>query len=74
MKASKRILLWALIVVLLIAAVPLWDRTAALPCMFMWRYAISYGPPGGHITAPLDGFRGFPPLCTDVIRGYSNML
>ncbi len=68
MTTSKRVLFCAWIVALAIAMMPLWGRTSALPCQFMWRYAISYGPPGAHIIVPEDGFPRLRPLCADVWR------
>ncbi len=68
MITSKRVLLSALVVALVIAVVPLWSRTNVLPCMFMWRYAISYSPPGAHIIPPENSFPRLSPLCLDVIH------
>ncbi len=74
MNMSKRILILALIIVLVIAFVPLGGRIAALPCQYMWRYAITYGLPGGTVPVPEDSFPHFPPLCMDVLSDHTGML
>ncbi len=74
MNKSKRILIFALVVVLLIAFVPLGGRIALVPCQYMWRYAISYGLPPAHTLIPDNAFPGFPPRCLDVLPNYPGML
>ena len=74
MNASKRILIYVLIAVLLVAFVPLAPRIPILPCHYMWRHAISYGLPGGSIPVPDYRFPHFPPRCQDFVPGYFNWL
>ncbi len=74
MTTLKRILLCALIFALVIAFVPLWGRLHVVPCHHMWRWAISYEPPGMLTILPDDAFPRHPPLCFEFIRPYSNVL
>ncbi len=74
MLTSKQILICMLVVSLVIAFVPLGGRVAAMPCGFMWRYAISYAPPAGNNLVPDYGFPVFPPRCDGLIPGYAGML
>jgi hypothetical protein len=74
MTISKRIVLLTLIVALTIAMVPLWGRTAVLPCRFMHLYMLTYRPPTGHGILPDYGFPHFPPHCRDLLRGQGYML
>ncbi len=68
MNQTRRILLCALIVTLVIAMVPLWGRASLLPCAYMWRYAISYSPLASQAILPENAFPRIPPLCLDILR------
>ncbi len=73
MQRSKRVLVSMIVLALSIAMVPLWGRSNVVPCLFMWHYAISYGPPGAHQIVPEDSFPHSRPLCLDLLRqqGYN---
>ncbi len=74
MHTSRRVLIVALVIVLLVAFVPLGGRLSVLPCSYVWRYVISYGPSGGNTLVPENAFPHFPPRCHLVIPDYAGML
>ncbi len=74
MSTFKRILLCTLIAALVIAFVPLMGRFTVIPCHHIWRYAISYEPPGWHPLIPDDTFPRHPPLCFEYILPYGAAL
>ncbi len=66
MRHSNRFLVYAILLMLLIAVMPLWARGAVLPCLYRRPMYIGYGYPMSRVLTPDDRFRYFPPLCMDV--------
>ncbi len=66
MRHSNRFVVWAVLLMLVIAVMPPWARGAVVPCLYRRPMYVGYGYPMSRVLAPDERIRSFPPLCMDV--------